>query len=197
MISVIVPYNKERGTLQQCLDSIRGQSYQDYELIEAFGPGTLPQNFNNGLRKAKGQFIKMVQDDDWLPKDGLMHLVKAIGYAPWVIGNVWQECGTPYIYKPPYLDFQGNLNHYAIHMGSTLYRKDVLDSIGGMDETLTTGEEYDMHLKLLSLGYEPAYVDKEVYHYRMWQGGKSVRYRRKKTEWRKNELAKIKKRYTE
>jgi len=196
MISVIVPYKEDRGYLTQCLNSIKAQTYKDYELIEAQGHGTLPQNFNWGLRRARGEFIKMVQDDDWLPVNSLSLLMLGIGDAPWVVGNVWQECSAPYIYKPPYLDFQSNLNHYAIHMGSTLYRKEILDEIGGMDETLTTGEEYDMHMKLLSIGYDPSYIDKEVYHYRMWQGGKSVIYRRKKTEWRKNELAKIKARYT-
>lgn len=196
MISVIVPYKEDRGFLTQCLNSIKAQTYLDFELIEAHGPGSLPVNFNDGLLRARGEFIKMVQDDDWLPKNSLSLLALGIGDAPWVVGNVWQECSSPYIYKPPYLDYESNLNHYALHMGSTMYRKDVLIDIGGMDETLVTGEEYDMHLKLLSLGHEPAYIDKEVYHYRMWSGGKSVIYRRKRTEWRKNELAKIKARYT-
>jgi len=82
-----------------------------------------------------------------------------------------------------------------MHMGSTLYRTDVLREIGGMDETLLTGEEYDMHLKLLYLGYNPAYIDKEVYHYRMWSGGKSVIFRKHNKEWRQNELKKIQTRY--
>ena len=195
MISVIVPYKENRGFLKKCINSIKTQTYTDFELIEAHGPGTLPENFNNGLRQAKGEFIKMVQDDDWLPPDSLRHLADGIDVYPWIVGNVWQECGEPYIYKPPHLDFESNLGQYAIHMGSTLYRRDMLEAIGGMDETLTTGEEYDMHLKLLSLGYAPGYIDKEVYHYRMWSGGKSVIYRRKRTEWRINELAKIKERY--
>ena len=196
MISVIVPYKEDRGYLKRCIASIKAQSYTDFELIESKSDGTLPENFNNGLRQAKGEFVKMVQDDDWLPVDGLKHLVENIGESKWIVGNVWQECSAPYIYKPPYLDFESNLQRYALHMGSTLYRTALLNAIDGMDETLTTGEEYDMHLKLLSLGYEPGYVDKEVYHYLMWGGGKSRIYRRNRTEWRKNELAKIKARYT-
>ena len=197
MISVIVPYNKDRGRLERCLDSIENQTYKNFELIESKGPGTLPENFNNGLARAKGEFIKMVQDDDWLPPDALQHLADGIGDASWVIGNVWQVSVDTYIYKPLYLDFESNLRKYAIHMGSTMYRKDVLDNIGGMDETLETGEEYDMHLKLLSLKHIPNYIDKEVYYYRMWSGGKSVIYRKERTEWRANELAKIKARYTD
>ena len=137
----------------------------------------------------------MVQDDDWLPVDGLKHLVENIGSSPWIVGNVWQMCANPYIHKPPYLDFKSQVEAYNMHMGSTLYRADVLREIGGMDETLLTGEEYDMHLKLLSLGYNPVYVDKEVYHYRMWHGGKSVIFRKLNKEWRKDELKKIQARY--
>ena len=160
MISVIVPYKEDRGWLKQCISSINAQIYQDFELIEAHGPGTLPENFNNGLRQAKGEFIKMVQDDDWLPVNSLRFLLFGIIDAPWVVGDVMQfpyrgeKALPPYVYKPPYLDFESNLNHYALHMGSTMYRKDVLLDIGGMDESLETGEEYDMHLKLLSLGYK-------------------------------------------
>ena len=197
MISVIVPYNEDRGCLKQCIDSIKAQSYTDFELIEACGPGTLPENFNEGLREAKGEFIKMVQDDDWLPVDSLKHLAEGVGDAAWAVGNVWQEGIAPYIYKPAYLDFKRNLFKYAIHMGSTLYRRDVLLDLEGMDERLETGEEYDLHLSLLSIGLIPAYIDEEVYHYRMWSGGKSVVYRNKRTAWRKNELAKIKARYTD
>ena len=195
MVSVIVPYKEDRGYLGNCLASIRSQTYQNFELIESKSEGSFPVNFNNGLRQASGEFIKMVQDDDWLPVDGLKHLVENIGSSPWIVGNVWQMCANPYIHKPPYLDFKSQVEAYNMHMGSTLYRADVLREIGGMDETLLTGEEYDMHLKLLSLGYNPAYVDKEVYHYRMWHGGKSVIFRKLNKEWRKDELKKIQARY--
>jgi glycosyltransferase involved in cell wall biosynthesis len=195
MISVIVPYKEDRGYLHNCIDSIRGQSYTDYELLLCKSEGSLPVNFNSGLKRAKGEFIKMVQDDDWLPVDGLKYLIENIGTSPWIIGNVWQMCDNPYIHKPPYLDFASQVVKYDMHMGSTLYRTDVLREIGGMDETLLTGEEYDMHLKLLYLGYNPAYIDKEVYHYRMWSGGKSVIFRKHNKEWRQNELKKIQTRY--
>lgn len=203
MISVIVPYKEDRGFLTQCIQSIEQQVYKDFEIIEAHGPGTLPQNFNSGLKKARGEYIKMVQDDDWLPPQSLNFLMYGIGYAKWVVGNVMQmpfdrkgNPGSAYVHRPPYLDFRSQVEQYDMHMGSTLYRLDLLEEIGGMDETLETGEEYDMHLKILSLGYSPNYIDKVVYNYRMWSGGKSVIYRRDRTEWRKNELAKIKARYT-
>ena len=196
-ISVIVPYVKDRGYLEQCMESLDKQTFQDFELILSKSEESLPVNFNRGLAKAKGEFIKMVQDDDWLPPDGLKHLVEHIHVSPWIVGDVWQcrENRRPFIHKPPYLDFKRQVEHYDMHMGSTLYRRDVLEDIGGMDETLLTGEEYDMHLKLLQRGYQPAYIAKPVYCYRMWSGGKSVIFRQQNKEWRKNELEKIRTRY--
>ena len=195
MISVIIPYNKDRGWLGQCIDSVKNQTYKDFEIIEAHGPGTLPENFNNGLRQAKGEFIKLIAEDDWLPIDSLQHLIDGIGDAKWVVGNVWQETNPRWVHKPPSLELEVLLKTYDLHGGSTLFRRDILDEIGGMDETLETGEEYDMHLKLLSLGHNPAYIDKEVYHYRMWAYNKSKMYRRERKEWRQAQLDKIKARY--
>ena len=195
MISVIVPYVRDRGYLGNCLASIRRQTFKDYELLLCQSDGSLPVNFNNGLKRAKGEFVKMVQDDDWLPDDSLEILVNNIGDAPWIVGDVWQE-PEHYIHSTPYLDFRSQVEKYDMHMGSTMYRTEVLREIGGMDETLETGEEYDMHLKLLSFGYNPVQIRKPVYHYRMWGGGKSRIYRRTKTEWRKEVLRKIKERYT-
>jgi glycosyltransferase involved in cell wall biosynthesis len=59
MISVIVPYVKDRGFLSKCLQSINTQTYSDFEVILSKSDGSLPVNFNNGLRRAKGEFIKM------------------------------------------------------------------------------------------------------------------------------------------
>lgn len=195
LISVIIPYNKDRGYLDVCLRSIRDQTYRNFEIIEAHSPGRQGQNFNAGLKKAKGEFIKSVHDDDWLPADALQSLLDGIGDAPWIVANAMQMSKDPWLYKPPYFDFKSQLMRYNLHGGTTMYRRDVLESIGGMDEALETGEEYDMHLKLLSLGHNPAYVDKCVYNYRMWSGSKSVIYRKDRTKWRKAELAKIKARY--
>ena len=195
MISVIIPYNKDRGYLSRCIDSIKAQTYKDFEIIESFADAGVSYNFNRGLERARGEFIKLVGEDDWLPATSLADLHDGIGDAKWVIGNVWQETNPRYIHKPPYLDLESLLKSYDLHGGSTLFRRDILNEIGGMDETLETGEEYDMHLKLLSLGHNPTYINKEVYHYRMWNKSKSVVYRRSRKEWRKEQLAKIKARY--
>ena len=54
MISVIVPYNADRGWLNRCLASIENQTYENFECIESLSTNTVGYNFNRGLEKARG-----------------------------------------------------------------------------------------------------------------------------------------------
>ena len=174
MISVIIPYNKDRGFLNQCVRSIEKQTYKDVEIIHAMSDCSVAVNFNFGLKQAKGEFCKFVTEDDWLPEEGLSYLVHGICDSPWAYANAIQyENNSTYVYKPQFHDLNSNVQRNHIHGGTTIYRTDVLLSIGGMDESLWTAEEYEMHLRLWSKGFKPRYIDKEVYVHRLWSGQKS------------------------
>ena len=198
-VSIIVPYNNDRGWLNLCLDSINAQTIP-CELIEVHGPRSVGCNFNIGLWQSTCEFIKVVGEDDWLPKDSAENLVNGIGDAPWIVANATQ-CwdGGTHIDKPSSLEFADMITENMIHMGGTMYRTEILREIGGMDETLWTGEEYDMNLKLYSLGYLPKYLDKEVYFYRLWYGQKSKQLRRtlKQKIIRENEIKRIQSLYSD
>jgi len=198
MVSVIVPYNEDRGFLNMCTESIMAQT-ADIELILMFGPRSVACNFNAGLLQAKGEFVKVVGEDDWLPKDSIENLVNGIGDAPWVVANAIEVYngvkGEPY--KPDTLDFAEQVKLNRIHNGGTMYRTEVLREIGGMDETLWTGEEYEMHLRLYSVGYLPKYIDKEVYYYRRHNKQKSTTLRRDNRKKRANEIARIQALYSD
>ena len=198
MISVIIPYDKDRGYLDECVKSIEAQSYRDFEIIHAHSDCSVAVNFNFGLKMAKGEFCKFVTEDDYLPPDGLRYLVHGIAGAPWAYANALQlEGKSTYIYKPTLHDLQSNLKHNQIHGGTTIYRTDILLSIGGMDESLWTAEEYDMHLKLWSQGFEPRYIDKEVYVHRLWDGQKSKKLRRTNKNKRDEEIKRIQALYSD
>ena len=191
MVSIIVPYNKDRGFLGKCVDSIKAQTYP-CELILSQSDNSVVYNFNRGLERATGEFVKVVGEDDWLPEDSAENLVNGIGDAPWVVANAIQyRDGETWIQKPESLIFADMVVLNRIHMGGTMYRTEILKEIGGMDESLWTGEEYDMNLKLYSFGYLPKYLDKEVYYYRLWIGQKSKQLRRHDPEKRANEIKRI------
>lgn len=199
MISVIVPYNKDRGFLKECIASIESQE-TEHEIILSKSDKSVSYNFNRGLEQAKGEYCKFVAEDDMLAPDGLKYLERAINGEFWVFANAIQRDSDEWIYRPydfceQFMSFSENLRVNRIHGGTTLYRTEILRKIGGMDETLWTGEEYDMHLKLWSIGFIPGYVDREVYIHRIWSGQKSRIYRKQNKQKRDEAIKAIQARY--
>lgn len=198
MVSIILPYNEDRGYLQRMITSVHAQTYKDIELITVHNPFSVAKNFNIGLNKAKGEWVKVVGEDDWLPETSISDLMGGIGDAPWACANAYNVSGRSMSREIPPLD-KINLKDMAInnviHGGTTLYRTDVLRKIGGMDETLWTGEEYDMNMHLMSKGYLPVYINKFVYYYQISSFQKSRAYRRKDPVKREAALNEIRNRY--
>jgi len=197
MISVIIPYNKDRGYLERCIESIQIQQGVEFEIIMSHNDKPVSVNFNLGLAKAKGEFCKYVCEDDYLPQFALMNLVQGIGDKDWAFANAIQEStDDKWIYRPgdyskDFLTLQENLKTNRIHGGTTIYRTELLKQIGGLDETLWTAEEYDMHLKLWTAGHVPGYINKEVYIHTLWSGQKSKFYRKTKRHERDKEIKRI------
>ena len=134
-------------------------------------------NINAGLVRARGEFIKILHDDDMLPPNSLRDLRRGIGTFDWCCGDM-ETFGTPdycdpqaYMGKIPKLSNMVNTNQ--VYGGTTLYKTSVLRKIGGYNEKLWTGEEYELHLRLLSEGYSVTYVPKIVHRYRLHQVNKS------------------------
>ena len=90
-VSICIPAYKQLQFLKRCLDSILEQEFTDYEIIitddspddalrklaETYNdkricyyknekPLGSPLNWNEGIRKAKGEYIKILHHDDWL-----------------------------------------------------------------------------------------------------------------------------------
>jgi len=194
VVSVIVPYNTDRGYLHTCLSSIRAQGV-DVEVIESQSDHSVAYNFNRGLERANGEYVKFVCEDDFLPRGALRHALD--GIADWVFGDALMIYGkdaklwTPADADPDFMSLDVNLRRNCINGGATLYRTDIVREVGGMDESLWTAEEYDMNLRLWIAGHIPNYVNKPLYAYRMWHGQKYKKLNRERNEQRKKEIRRI------
>lgn len=147
--------------------------------------GTLSENINRGLKRAAGKWIKILADDDELVPfaiDKMVAFAERGGYD-WIYANAENFTNLPEfppgwnkIHKSSCNGLQQMLDVNTIHGGTTLYKKSILFDIGGYDESLETAEEYDLHLKLLSHGYDfyHGYLDETVYRYRLHQDNKSM-----------------------
>src|SRR5258706_11620300 len=108
-ISISIPAYKRVDYLRRLLDSILIQDYKNFEVVitddtpgdevknfcELYQPtfplryfknkeslGT-PENWNEGVRKAAGQWIKIMHDDDWFSgRDSLRQYADAIAAHP-------------------------------------------------------------------------------------------------------------------
>ncbi|HXB93284.1 MAG TPA: glycosyltransferase [Puia sp.] len=109
LISVCIPAYKNIGFLRRLLDSIAIQTFRDFEVVvtddspdETVGqlcteyvsrfrmhyfrnaaPLGTPENWNEAVRKARGEWIKIMHDDDWFAaEDSLAEYAAAISGHP-------------------------------------------------------------------------------------------------------------------
>ena len=146
-VSIIIPYDKDRGYLGKAVTSAEAQDFDSFEVIIWQGDHYLGKNINDALKKAKGEWIKILAEDDILPSNSIRDLyTKAIEGYDWVCGDAEnfgfvcdpsgvEEC------KSIVTSLQEMIIKNTIHGGTTLYKKSMLFEVGGYDETLWTGEE--------------------------------------------------------
>jgi GT2 family glycosyltransferase len=176
-VSIIIPYNKDRGWLKDAIASAASQTVK-CQVITWRGDCWLSKNINDALRTTTGQWIKILAEDDLLPKTSIEDLYSGIGDFDWVCGDAedfdWVEGGKTYKRIGCLPTFGKMFNQNCIHGGTTLYKREMLFDVGGWDESLWTGEEYDLHLKLMTSGYKLGYINKIVYKYRYHDMNKSM-----------------------
>jgi len=192
MISVIIPYDIDRGYLREAIASVKAQTYGDWELIVERGLCRLGQNLNNAIKGARGEYIKVLAEDDLLTPDCLTILLKGIQGYDFVYSdaeNFGDLKGWPPRSHDKTVTLESMLKGNGIHGGTTLYRRDVLMEVGCYDDSLCTGEEYELHLKLIHAGYTHRHIPGIVYRYRLHASNKSA------ARNRHEEIEMIKKRY--
>ena len=179
-VSVIIPYKDDRGWLDKAIESV-----PDWvELIVSQGDAEVSKNFNDGLRRATGDYIKFLHEDDMLPPYSLERAVQAMidQKVDIVHGNGLEmdingKFGHLHRKTAP-VTYDTLLRVNPIHGGTVLYRKEVFALIGGFDEEIHYAEEFDFNLRCLWAGFKLGYVDDTLYYYRRHPNTKSVEIRR-------------------
>ena len=177
-VSVILPVYNRAATLARCVESVRAQTFADWELIavddassddsvvalERFadpririlrherngGPSAAR---NTALRAARGEFVALIDsDDEWLPRK----LEVQLG----LLENGGDLCGCEYwlcegeketrvtLPEPPSWREWLHLQ-CRLGNGTTLVvRRDVVGEVGLLDEELRTYEDWDWVLRM-------------------------------------------------
>ncbi len=184
-VSVIIPYHQDRGYLFDAIESYEAQEFTGTsELILSHNlTYSLGENFNAGVARAKGKYVKILPDDDLLTPNCLQDLFEAAERtnADLVFAQARDFKGSQNTYWTPIvtdMSLEALLFENFIHGGTTLYRTDMLRELEGYDESLWTAEEYEFHLRCVSKGFKLHYVPKIVFNYRVWENSKSILYRK-------------------
>lgn len=199
-ITIIIPFDKDRGFLNEAVKSAENQVFNgNYEIITAGSPLSQAKNINIALKKARGKYIKILHEDDRLTEDCLQVLFDNVEDNDFICANAQNFGNNCEIFKSECpANLQTFVFYNTIHGGTTMYRKDMLKEVGGYDTSLWTGEEYELHLRLLSKGYKLGYVNATVYEYRIHPDQKSLGANVNKGERLKtrfDEIRKIRDRY--
>jgi len=195
LVTIIIPYVKDRGYLGHALKSAREQTYKNIEILEVQANKSLGHNFNTGVEYAKGEYIKVLPDDDVLTTNCIEDLISNIGEADFIHANAVNfypdgrtEKYVPHLKNPSLNEL---IQHNWIHGGTTLYKRESLLKIGGMNTKLYTAEEYDLHLNMLANGMKLNYINSTVFLYRRYEGNKS-----KQSNERTEYINEIKRKYS-
>lgn len=201
-ISFIIPvYNVDEVYLRACIDSIRNQYYENWELCIADDCSTKPhvkpvllsymeaderikvifreQNghiseaSNTALTLATGEYIALVDNDDFIEPEALLEVVKLINEHPETdmiytdedkISADGMIRSDPF-FKPDWSPDAFLCHMYLCHMG--IYRRHIVEAIGGFRTEFNGSQDYDFALRFTEKTKHIFHVPKVLYHWRM------------------------------
>ncbi len=184
LVSIIVPTRNSSRFLSACLESLRLQTYSNIETIivdnhstdetEAiarqytdifltFGPERSAQ-VNFGAQHARGEYIYKVDSDFVLEAGVIESCVHEMtkGYDAIVVHNS-PDVRVGWIARVR--RFEVDMYKYDLaHSSARFLSKNAFYAIGGFDETMTAGEDYDFQNRLNAAGYKTGFVAPEALH---------------------------------
>jgi glycosyltransferase involved in cell wall biosynthesis len=176
MISVVVPAYNGAEFLDAALASIEAQEFADREvvLVDDGSPVPLkppeyvryirqphqgaPAAYNRGIRESRGEFVAFLDIDDMFAPGHLSRLHASLLANPEAgiaQGRMRQLCGDRISdpYRMPYIQ-------------SCLFRREVFEICGGLDETMPLGEDYDLMYRCWEKDIVKINIDEVSFIYR-------------------------------
>ena len=170
-VTVIIPYNKDRGWLKDAINSIP----KDTPYILSKGNGIWSDNFNKALSQVNTKYVRWLHEDDMLTENSIEDSVKAMEAQGVDIlqGNAIEISGdgkilrtyVPKVKNPTIKDL---LENNMFHAAAMVYKTDVFQRVGLMNgsKEMYGHEELEFNLRCLKKGMVVGYVDKPLGIYR-------------------------------
>lgn len=194
-VSVIMPCYNDGQYIMEAIDSVRQQTYKDWELIIVDDGSDDEETIriidsiqdenikiyhtnhlhpagarNYGIERANGIYILPVDSDDKIEKTYMEKAVKKIESND-KIGVVYCEADLfgekTGKWQLPQYSFDKMLLDNIVFVTALFYKKD-WESVGGFNTNMEAGmEDYDFWLGILELGKEIYQIPETLFHYRI------------------------------
>lgn len=181
----MIPTKNSEARLENCLSSIKGQTYSNIEIIvvdncstdktreiaEQFGARVYSMGperasqVNFGVKNAKGKYVYRVDSDfvlEPLVVEEAMGKCEDKGCDAIAIHNT-SDPSVSFWSKVRKLE-RDCYKDDELNIGARFMRKEVFESVGGFDEALVAAEDYDLHNKLLEKGFKIGRIRAQEIH---------------------------------
>lgn len=195
LISIIIPYYNCEDYIEETIDSIKKQTYQNFEIIlvndgSSKDSTKFLENFlktqtnihyiyqenkgvasarNNGGYQAKGEYVLFLDADDCLHKNYLektLNILEQNHQYQLVYSKAELfEAQTGEWKLPPYQGIKSLLQGNMIYITALHRRSDFL-ALGGFDENLHTYEDWDYWIRLLKDNHSIYFINETLFFYR-------------------------------
>lgn len=196
-VTVVIPCYNTHEHLAEALDSVRAQTFRDFEImvvddgsndpeavafLDAVGDDVrlirqdnqgLPAARNTGFRQARGELVLPLDCDDALDPSFLDKAVAALRAAPpnsFVFSYLRLAGSMQGVLKKNYNHFEQlffNQLPYCL-----LIRKALWEEVGGYDESMRQGyEDWEFNIRLGEHGVRGIVLREPLFHYRVSETG--------------------------
>ena len=178
LVSIIIACKNNEEYITKCLESVRNQTYKNWELIIVdnfstdktleiakkytdkvyqLGPERSTQ-FNYGFSKSSGELIYRIGAEFQLQPDVIAKCVDKIneGFDALALHN--RSLGDGIWARVRYLERESYKNDDTV-VAVRFFRRQVFENVGGFDESLIANEDFDLHNRIVESGYKWAHVD--------------------------------------
>ena len=200
-ISVIVPlYNTPKKYFEELVESLQRQTYSNWELCLGDGSSEpisyidsflekeerikykwigenkgISGNSNEALTLVSGDYIGLLDHDDYLPPFAFYEIVKTINQNSDVEfiytdeDRVDGESGSRYgvFFKPDFSQYTLRSANYICHF--SIFKKELIDILGGFRPEYDGSQDYDIVIRACEQTDKIVHIPKVLYHWRAHQ----------------------------
>ncbi|MGH9386300.1 MAG: glycosyltransferase family 2 protein [Vicinamibacterales bacterium] len=193
-VSVVIPCYNLGQYLEEAVESVVSQTFQDFEIVivddGSTEPATremlarydrprtrvvrsenrgLPAARNLGIQHSSGPYVCCLDADDKLERTNLEKAVRILDEQPSItfVSHWLKTFGIEEVdWTPTECDLRSMLGRNQVN-GAALVRRDAIVAVGGFDESMAHGcEDWNLWLTLLERGFAGTIIPEILFFYR-------------------------------